>query len=64
MIFVAQMNCSMSVLAKLGLPIELTMLMPVLLNALKLYKAMQSYRSNVIDCSQETLIKSFIKHGI
>ena len=60
----AQMNCSMSVLAELGLPIELMMLMLVSLNELKQYKARQSYHPSVIDCGQETSIKSFIKRGI
>ena len=64
MTYVAQMNCLMSVLAKRGLPIELTMLMPALLNRLKRYKAMQLYRPSVIGYSQETSIKNFIKHGI
>ena len=64
MTFVAQINCLMSVLAILGLPIKLKMLMPALLNELKPYKAMQSYHPSVINCSQETLIKSSIKHGI
>ena len=64
MTFVAQMNCSMLVLAKLGLPIELMMLMPASLNRLKRYKAMQSYPLSVTDYSQETSIKNFIKHAI
>ena len=61
---VAQMNCSMSVLAELGLPIELMMLMLVSLDELKQYKARQLYHPSVIDCGQETSIKSFIKRGI
>ena len=64
MTYVAQMNCSMSVLAKLGLPIRLMMLMPASLNELKQYRAMQSYRPSVIGYSQETSIKNFIKRGI
>ena len=60
---VAQMNCLMSVLAKRGLPIKLTMLMPALLNRLKQCKVMQLYHLSVIGCSQETSIKSFIKRG-
>lgn len=61
---VAQKNYSISVLAKLGLPIKLTMLILVSLNALKQYKARQSYLPSVTDCNQETSIKSFTKYGI
>lgn len=64
MTFVAQMNCLMSALAKLGLPIELMMLTTALLNRLNQYKAMPSYRLSVIGCNQEISIKSFIKNGI
>ena len=64
MTYLAQMNYSMLVLVKLGLPIKLMMLMLESLNELKQYKATQSYLPSVIDCSQETSIKSSIKHGI
>ena len=64
MTYVAQMNCSMSVLVKLGLLIELMMLMPVSLYRLNRYKVMQSYHLSVIGYSQETSIKSSIKRGI
>ena len=61
MTYVAQMNCSMSVSATRGLPIELTMLMPALLNRLKRYKAMQSYRPSVIGYKPRDLDKELYK---